>query len=216
MNEKQSLFFPIEYVYLPLRGERSLELNRLLSYWLSLPKVALHLHKVEGFWTLSRRWTRPIRSPTVAIACCHSCRRKSPALHWNEWDRVALSLSVACSGDISTALNMTWHQIKLDWLLYLSYGHLGSPWPLKTKAKVPRPTVSLKIWIRETKEDTPLPHIHCLSTTINHGNYYNPPPPPPPKKAHTLFSTFNLCSLLHCILWILLALWQIVCDVPYF
>ncbi len=26
-----------------------------------------------------------------------SRRRKSPALHWNEWDRVALSLSVACS-----------------------------------------------------------------------------------------------------------------------
>ncbi len=68
MNEKQSLhFFPIEYVYLPLRGERSRELNRL-SYWLSLPKVALHLHKVEGFWTLLHRWTHPIRSPTVAIA----------------------------------------------------------------------------------------------------------------------------------------------------
>ncbi len=28
---------------------------------------------------------------------CRSCRRKSPALHWNEWDRVALSLHVACS-----------------------------------------------------------------------------------------------------------------------
>ncbi len=46
---------------------------------------------------LSRRWTRPIQSPTVAIARCRSCRRKLPALHWNEWDRVALSLSVACS-----------------------------------------------------------------------------------------------------------------------
>ncbi len=90
----RAYFFPIEYVYLPLRGERSRELNRLLSYWLSLPKVALHLHKVEGFWTLSRRWTRPIQSPTVAIARCRSCRRKSPALHWNEWDRVALSLVV--------------------------------------------------------------------------------------------------------------------------
>ncbi len=93
----RAYFFSIAYVYLLLRGERSRELNRLLSYWLSLPKVALHLHKVEGFWTLSRRWTRPIRSPTVAIARCRSCRRKSPALHWNEWDRVALSLSVACS-----------------------------------------------------------------------------------------------------------------------
>ncbi len=83
----RAYFLSIAYVYLLLRGERSRELNRLLSYWLSLPKVALHLHKVEGFWTLSRRWTRPIRSPTVAIARCRSCRRKSPALHWNEWER---------------------------------------------------------------------------------------------------------------------------------
>ncbi len=64
----RAYFFSIEYVYLQLRGERSRELNRLLSYWLSLPKVALHLHKVEGFWTLSCRWTRPIQSPTVAVA----------------------------------------------------------------------------------------------------------------------------------------------------
>ncbi len=77
----RAYFFSIAYVYLLLRGERSRELNRLLSYWLSLPKVALHLHKVEVFGTLSRRWTRPIRSPTVTIARCRLCRRKSPALH---------------------------------------------------------------------------------------------------------------------------------------
>ncbi len=47
--EKQSLLFSIEYVYLPLRGERSRKLNRLLSYWRLLQNVALHLHKVEGF-----------------------------------------------------------------------------------------------------------------------------------------------------------------------
>ncbi len=105
----RAYFFPIEYVYLPLRGERSRELNRLLSYWLSLPKVALHLHKVEGFWTLSRRWTRPIQSPTVAIAHCRSCRRKSPALHWNEWDCVALSLSVACSANGFNGAFQTWY-----------------------------------------------------------------------------------------------------------
>ncbi len=40
MNEKQSLIISIA-------GEQSHELNRLLSYWLLLPKVALHLHKVE-------------------------------------------------------------------------------------------------------------------------------------------------------------------------
>ncbi len=91
------LFIPIAYVYLRLRGERSHELNRLLFYWLSLPKVALRLHKVEGFWNLSRHWTRPIRSSVVVIARCCLCRRKSPALHWNEWDRVALSLRVTCS-----------------------------------------------------------------------------------------------------------------------
>ncbi len=55
-------------VYLLLRGERSRELNRLLSYWLSLPKVALHLHNVKGLWTLSHHWTRPIRSLLLSVA----------------------------------------------------------------------------------------------------------------------------------------------------
>ncbi len=50
------------------------------------------LCRVAGHAPSSRQ-----RSLSLSIACCRSCRRKSPALHWNEWDRVALSLSVACS-----------------------------------------------------------------------------------------------------------------------
>ncbi len=63
MNEKYSLISSIAYVYLRLRGEQSHELYRLLSNWLSLPKVTLHFQKVEGFWTWSRRWSRPIQTP---------------------------------------------------------------------------------------------------------------------------------------------------------
>ncbi len=40
MNEKQSLI-------LSIAGEQSHELNRLLSYWLLLPKIALHLHNLK-------------------------------------------------------------------------------------------------------------------------------------------------------------------------
>ncbi len=49
LMRNRAYFFSIEYVYLPLRGERSRKLNRLLSYWRLLQNVALHLHKVEGF-----------------------------------------------------------------------------------------------------------------------------------------------------------------------
>ncbi len=39
---------------------------------------------------------------------------------------------------------MTWNKTKRDWLLYLSYGLLDGPWPMKV-AKVSRPSaVSLK------------------------------------------------------------------------
>lgn len=43
-------------------------------------KVALHLHKVEGFSALSRCWTRPIRLPMVAVAR-DSPEIASPQLH---------------------------------------------------------------------------------------------------------------------------------------
>ncbi len=41
MRNRAFFYFFTAYVYLRLRGEQ--------SYWLLLPKVALHLHKVEGF-----------------------------------------------------------------------------------------------------------------------------------------------------------------------
>ncbi len=108
MNEKQNLVSSIGYVYLQLRGEQSHKLYRLLSYWLSLPKVTLHLHKVEGFWALSRCWTCHIRSPTVAIDCCRLCLWKSPVLHWNEWDCVTLLLRVTCSVNMASVIRKIW------------------------------------------------------------------------------------------------------------
>ncbi len=65
MNEKwmrKKNNYSFAYVYLQLRGEQSHKLYHFLSYWLSLPKFALHLHKVVGFCTLGCCWTRPIRS----------------------------------------------------------------------------------------------------------------------------------------------------------
>ncbi len=79
MNYKQSL---LSYVYLRLRGERSHELNRLPSYWLSLPLFICIKSKDSELYRVAGH------------ARYRSCRCKSPALHWNEWDRVALLLVV--------------------------------------------------------------------------------------------------------------------------
>ncbi len=100
----RACFFSIAYVYLRLRGKPSHELNRLLFYWLSLPKVALHLHTFEGLWTLSRRWTHPIQSPTVAIARVAVNRQLSIEINGIASLRVACSVNGAADNIIGSFL----------------------------------------------------------------------------------------------------------------
>lgn len=72
-------------------SDRSRVLHWIHSYWSSLPKVALRLHKVKHISTILPCWTR--LHPVANSHCC-LCRQKSAALYWNEWDRLALSLNV--------------------------------------------------------------------------------------------------------------------------
>ncbi len=93
-------------------------------------------------------------------------------------------------------------QTKSDWLLYLSVGLLGGPWPFKV-SKVSRPSAfSLKVWLHETKVIVDLKMYSDLST------------PPTCQSLHqvgaqqedarsiftvnqTLFTCLNISHLLH-------------------
>ncbi len=78
----------------------------LHSYWLSLAKFAVHLHKVEQSLTFVA-WHAHIPSPKVTFALVAGSRQLSIE---NEWDHIALTLCVA--GGVNGALSVFFFQ---DW-----------------------------------------------------------------------------------------------------